>query len=140
MKAERLDRIYIFVRDLEKARNFFADLLDTEFSEPVEFKEIDMRASISPLRIALAESLTPDGWVAKTIERRGEGIAIVALKVPNLEEATAEMQSRGIRLVQRFTLGAVEGSIHHPKDAYGVMLDLNEYKERHPIIDALLEQ
>ncbi len=140
MKVERLDRIYIYVRDLEKARKFFSDLLGTEFNEPMEFKELDALVCLSPLNMALAQPLTPDGPLSKIIERRGEGVALVALKVPNLEEAIAEMKSRGVRLMQEFKSGRVKGAMFHPKDLYGVMLDLNEYKEEHPVVYALLEK
>jgi hypothetical protein len=34
----------------------------------------------------------------------------------------------------------VEGAVYHPKDTFGIMVDLNEYSERHPIIDALREE
>ena len=143
MKVERIDRIYVYVRDLNKAMKFFGDLFETQFSEPIEIKNVDMRVSMCPLGIALAEPLSPDGIVAKTIEKRGEGVGILAFKVPKLEEAMAEMDSRGIRLAQRFSLGGagkVEGAVYHPKDAFGIMVDLNEYSERHPIIDALREE
>ena len=143
MKVQRLDRIYVYVRDLEKARTFFGELFETEFSEPIAFESVDMRVSICPLGIALAEPLTPDGAVAKTIEKRGEGVAIVAFKVPKLEEAMAEMESRGIRLAQKFSLGGVgqvEGAVYHPKDTFGVMVDFNEYREPHPIVSALKEK
>lgn len=143
MKAERLDRIYVYVRDLKKAVDFFGDLLETDFSEPFDFPEVDMRVAICPLGIALVEPLTPDGLIARTIEQRGEGVGVVAFKVPNLEEATAEMKSKGIRLAQRFSLGGageVEGAVYHPRDTFGVMLDINEYHERHRIIPALLNE
>lgn len=137
MKVERLDRIYIFVKDLKKAREFFSDLLETEFSEPEESPEIDMRFCMSPLGIALTEPLTPDGFLAKTIQQRGEGVGVVAFKVKNIEEAAAECQSKGMRLTTKFTLGGVKGAAFHPRDAFGVLIDLNEYKDKHPIVDAL---
>lgn len=143
MKAERLDRIYVYVRDLKKAVKFFGELFETDFSEPKELKEVDMRVSMSPLGIALVEPLSPNGVVARTIEKRGEGVAIVAFKVPNLDEAVAEMESQGVRLAQKFSLpgaGKVKGAVYHPKDAFGVMIDLNEYSERHRIISAVLNE
>ena len=137
MKVERIDRIYVYVRDLEKAAKFFADLFGIEFSDPAEWKEMDVRTRVGDLGIVLAEPLTPDGIVSKTIERRGEGVAMVALKVESLEEAVTEMKSRGISLVGTLERGRYKAALFHPKDTYGVMLDLCEYKEKHPILSAL---
>ena len=138
MKVERIDRVYVNVRDLSKATEFFADLLGEEFSDPIEWKEPEAaRTAISHSGIVLVEPLTPDGVLAKTIERRGEGVGFVALKVPNLEEAIAEMGSRGVRLVGRMEQGGYKAALFHPSDTYGVMLDLCEYEPEHPIISAL---
>lgn len=137
MKVERIDRIYVYVKDLEKARRLFGDLLETEFSEPMSYKDADMTCSYSPLGLTLAEPLSPDGFVAKIIKNRGEGVAMVALKVKNLKEATAEMESRGIRRIGGFEMGGYKAITYHPKDAFGVLLDLSEFKDKHPIVDAL---
>ena len=95
MKVEEIDHIAIFVRDLDKASKFFADLLDAEFSEPQVIGEYSFRQTVEPLGIELVESTSPDGPVAKTIERKGEGVALIGFKVPNLEEAIAEMNTVG---------------------------------------------
>jgi len=137
MKVERIDRIYIYVRDLDKATRFFTDLFGIEFSEPAEWKEMDVRTSISDLGIVLAEPLTSNGIVSKTIERRGEGVAMVALKLENLEEAVTEMKSRGISLVGTLERGGYKAALFHPKDTCGVMFDLCEYKPQHPILSVM---
>jgi len=134
MKIEKIDHIAINVRNLEEATKFFSDLLDTEFSGPLIIEEMNSRSVLDPLGIELIESMTPDGIVAQTIERRGEGLSLVSLKVPNLEEAIAEMERRGIRLVARIGSGTMKAAMFHPKDTYGVMIELIEYKEVHPVI------
>lgn len=140
MKVERLDRVYVYVRDLRKAIGFFSDLLGTNFSEPMALNDVGMISSYSPTGLVLASPSSPDSHVARTIERRGEGVSIVAFKVTDIEEAAAHFASRGVRLAQRFSLGGignVEGAVHHPKDAYGVQIDLNQYKEESPMYIAL---
>ena len=140
MNVERLDRVYIYVRDLQKAIDFFGDLLGTHFSEPMERQDAGMIMSYSPTGLTLAAPTGPDSFVAKTIEKRGEGVAIIAFKVPDIEEAAAHMTSRGVRIAERFSVGGVghvEGVASHPKDTYGIMIDLNEYKEEHPIYSAM---
>ena len=123
MKVEKISHVVILVKDLEKAREFFAGLFDTEFSGPSELKEADVRTSVSPLGIELVTPLSADGPSARTLERRGEGLAILAVEVAKLEEAVADMESRGVRLIGRPTEKAAQ---FHPRDLYGVMIELVE--------------
>ena len=133
MKVEKINHVMIYVRDLEGARKFFADLLDTEFSEPIKIKEADAISSMDPLGLELVTPLTPDGVSARAMERRGEGLALLSLKVPNIDEAIAEMKSRGIRLVAWIERPKMKAAIFHPKDTYGMMIELTEYKVKHPV-------
>ena len=132
MKVEKIDHVAINVKDLRKAAQFFADLLGTEFSSPAVFKELDLTSLVDPLGIELVEPLTPDGPTARAIEQRGEGISLLSLKVTNVEEAMAEMKSRGIRLVNMIDRPKMKAAIYHPKDTFGVMIELIEYKSEHP--------
>ena len=137
MRIEKISHVAICVRDLEKASRFFADLLDTEFAYLGEYKELDLRNIMSPLGIELVEPLTPDGMMAKVLDQRGEGLACLALKVSNLEEAIAKMTSRGLRLMSRSEKGGFNAAVFHPKDTFGVLIELTEYKTKHPVVSAL---
>ncbi len=124
MKVEKIDHVGIMVKDLEEAGNFFADLFGIEFTGPHENPGQDIRNMINRhLGIELISPLTPDGPNAKTLEKRGEGLSLLSLKVSNLEEAVAEMKSKGVRQI-----GAIGKriAIFHPRDTYGVMIDLVE--------------
>jgi methylmalonyl-CoA/ethylmalonyl-CoA epimerase len=134
MKVEKIDHVAINVKDLKKAAQFFADLLGTEFSSPAVFKELDLTSLIEPLGIELVEPLTPDGPTARTIEQRGEGLSLISLKVTNVEEAMAEMKSRGVRLVTLIDRPKMKAAIYHPKDTFGVMIELIEYQSEHPTV------
>ena len=142
MKVEKIDHIAISVRDLEKAKRFFADVLGTEFGDIGEVNQIDSRSAIDPTGIELVAPLTPDGPVAKTIERRGEGLSLLSLEVKNLDEAIAEIESRGIRVLGRLEMPRMvlgekvkwqrrkrRVAVLHPKDTYNVMIELLEYLE-----------
>jgi len=134
MKVEKIDHVAINVKDLKKAAQFFTDLLGTEFSSPAVFKELDLTSLIEPLGIELVEPLTPDGPTARTIEQRGEGLSLISLKVTNVEEAMAEMKSRGVRLVTLIDRPKMKAAIYHPKDTFGVMIELIEYQSEHPTV------
>ena len=127
MKVEKIDHIHVYVKDLDKVVEFLSDLLGTKFTAPMDLREHNMRAAVDTLGLEVMESTSPDGVVAKTIERRGEGIAAISLKVPDIEEAIAHMQSRGLRLISRLGHGKLKEAHFHPKDSYGVMIELCEY-------------
>lgn len=139
MKAERIDHIHVYVRDLEKAKQFFEDILGTKFSGPLANDVLNSRAVFEPLGLELLAPTSADGLIAKTLEQRGEGIAGVSFKVSNLEEATAKLQSRGVRLVGRVERGKIKEAQFHPKDCFGVLIELCEYEEKHRALTAAEE-
>ena len=128
MKAEKIDHVSFFVKDLDKAVKFFGELLETSFLEPFPIKSVDIMDTLAPLGIDLCTPLTPDGVSSKVMARRGEGLSMVSFKVPNFEEALAEMKARGIRQLVRDTIGAAEWATFDPRDTFGVMIELIAYK------------
>ena len=82
---------------------------------------------ITDSEIELLESTTPDGPVAKFIERNGEGIQHIAFRVENLEEALAELKEKGVRLIDqepRKGAGGARIAFIHPKETGGVLVEL----------------
>lgn len=126
MKVEKIHHVAILVKDLEKAGKLYADLLGTEFSGPHEQKALDVRFLSSPLGINLVTPLTADGPSARTLERRGEGLSMLILNVPDIEEAVADMESHGVRLVGREDRPSSKAASFHPKDLCGVLIELIE--------------
>ena len=136
MKIEKLDHIAIMVQDLKKAEKFFADLFETKFAALGEIKDMDARSMMEPSGIEIIEPLTPDGVSARTLQKRGEGLSLLSLKVADLDEAMAEMKSKGIRLTAQGQNGKTRMAIYHPKDTFGVMIELIEYESEHPLVTA----
>ena len=127
MKIEKLDHVAIQVKDLDKAKEFFNDLLGTQFSDSADFPEMDVKASICSLGIELTAPLKPDGPVSKAIASRGEGLSILSFVVPNLEEAMAEMKAKGIKLIGTLERPEWKAAIYHPKDIHGVMKEVKDF-------------
>ena len=127
MKAQKIHHISILVKDVEKAKNLYSDLFGIEFSEPCDQEELDVKAAESSFGINLVGPLTPDGPSARNLERNGEGVAMVVLNVPDIEEAVKDMESQGIRLVGReFRTNGQKTATFHPKDLCGVFIELME--------------
>ena len=137
MKVEKIDHIGICVRDLEKAKRFFSDLLGTEFSQTFELGEFAFKSAMEPFGIEVVEPTSPDGFIARTIERRGEGVIVIGLKVPDIEEGIAEMKSWGLRLISRIERGQLKAAQFHPRDTFGVMIELLQYPLENPIVLAM---
>ena len=136
MKIEKIDHVAILVEDVGKAERFFADLFETKFAALGEPKDLDITSMMEPSGIEIAQPLSPDGVSARTLKNRGEGLTLLSLKVASLDEAMAEMKSRGIRLTGQMQSGGMRAAIYHPKDAYGVMIELIEYQNEHPSVTA----
>ena len=75
------------------------------------------------------ESTTPDGDVAKFIEKRGEGVMLISFNVDNTREAMAGLKQKDYPFIG----GArpfrdCEFAFVHPKKMNGVLLELIDYK------------
>ena len=126
MYIEKIDHVAIRVRDKEQACNLFTDLFGLDFFE-FENEELDIKAAIAPPGIEIIEPLTPDGVTSRILERHGEGLTLLSLKVPNLDEGVVEMEAHGIRLINRLEVGELKIAIFHPEDTYGTTIELIEY-------------
>jgi methylmalonyl-CoA/ethylmalonyl-CoA epimerase len=133
MKANKIDHICIAVKNLEAARKVWEPILgkdkpdDAYVDEPEKIKVA--RYWLGGVGFELMESLTPDGEVAKFIEKRGEGIMLVSLNVDNTRAALSELKGKGYPLIggpRRFR--DCEFGFVHPKAVNGVLLELIDYK------------
>ncbi|MBN1849605.1 MAG: VOC family protein, partial [Deltaproteobacteria bacterium] len=134
MKIIGIDHIAIRVKYLKKAIDFFEDLFDTKFHELGEVPALDIISYIDPIGLELVSPLLPDGPTRRVLDRRGEGMTVLSLKVDDLDKAVAEMEAKGVRMTHRGRNGDLEGAVFHPSDTFGVLFELVEYKkEEHPI-------
>ncbi len=124
-----IDHLGIAVKSLDQALAFYRDQLGLEVShrETVEVERVHV--AMLPLgepRIELLEASQPDSVIAKFIEKRGEGIHHIALRVPDLNAAVAKLKSNGARLLNEPRRGA-GGHLYvfvHPSSTGGVLLEL----------------
>ena len=67
--------------------------------------------------------------MAKFIEKKGTGFQHVAFRVPNIDEALAELKEKGIQLIDkepRIGAGGARIAFLHPKATGGVLVELCE--------------
>lgn len=134
MKVLKVDHIGIVVKDLAESLKFYADALGMEATGTEVVPEQKVKVAFLPCgdsELELMEPTDPDGPVAKFIEKRGEGLQHIALRVDDLEEALAMMQEKGLRLIDerpRYGAGGARIAFLHPKATNGVLLELTERK------------
>lgn len=135
MKVNKLDHISIAVKNLEDAQKVWGPVLGKNKPDDIYVDDLEKikvaRYWVGEVGFELMESTTPDGEVAKFIERKGEGVMLVSLNVDNTREAMEELQQMkypllgGPRPFRDCEFGFV-----HPHRMNGVLLEIIDYKWR----------
>jgi len=118
----KIDHIGIAVNSIEEAVKLYTDILGLEVSGMETVEEQKVRTAIIPVgesKIELLESTSPEGTIAKFIEKRGEGIHHLALGVSNIEDALETLKEKGIPLIDEKPRKGVENTriaFLHPKE------------------------
>ncbi len=130
MKVERIDHIHIKCSDFEKSVKIYEELLGKEFLMNLDFTEEHgnlVAFEPYPMGIELMKGTANKGTGAITMAA-AEGVFMVCLKVPDINEATAEMESMGYKLIERIDSGPIHEAIFDTKEAAGVLIELVEYQ------------
>ena len=132
MKIKHIDHIGIAVNDIEASLEFYRDILGLRLEDTEVVEEQKVKVAFLPIgegEFELLESTEEGGPIAKYIEKKGEGIQHIAVRVDNIEEALAELKGKGVRLIDeepRKGAGGARIAFLHPKAAGGVLLELCE--------------
>ncbi|NQU13202.1 MAG: VOC family protein [Desulfobacteraceae bacterium] len=138
MKTNKVDHICIAVKDLEAAKKIWEPVLgksepdDAYVDEPEKINVA--RYYVGEVGFELMESTTPDGDVARFIEKNGEGIMLISFNVDNTREAIDELKAKNYPFIPD-SRGDVarpfrdcEFAFVHPKMMNGVLLELIDDK------------
>jgi len=130
--AFRVDHVAIAVKDLDGALAFYRDVLGLPVGgvERVEDQVVDVAfVGEEPGRIELISPFKPDTAVAKFLEKRGEGLHHIAVRVRDIDATLAELKTKGVPLIDSVARTGAHGTrvaFVHPKGARGVLLELVE--------------
>jgi methylmalonyl-CoA/ethylmalonyl-CoA epimerase len=130
MKIIKVDHIGVAVNSIEASLKFFANTLGLKLEGQETVAEQKVTTAFLPVgdtEVELLQSTAPDGPIAGFIEKKGEGVQHVAFLVDNIEEALKELEAKGIRLIDkvpRMGAGGKKIAFVHPKDTYGVLVEL----------------
>jgi methylmalonyl-CoA/ethylmalonyl-CoA epimerase len=130
-KVTGLDHIGLAVRDSGKAREAFETLFGLKCTgeEVVESQKVKVVfLELGNTRLELIEPLG-EGAVSKFLDKRGEGIHHICLKVDGIEEMLAEMKSKGAGLTSDVPVKGAHGrkvAFILPASANGMLTELAE--------------
>ncbi len=133
-KVLKVDHIGIAVKDLEQSKKFYTDVLGISALGEELVAEQKVKVCFIPCgdsEVELLESTSPDGPIARFIEKNGEGIQHLAFRVDNIEAALAALKEKGVRLIDekpRYGAGGASIAFVHPKATGGILVELSERK------------
>jgi methylmalonyl-CoA/ethylmalonyl-CoA epimerase len=132
MEILKIDHLGIAVNSIDDGKNFWTEVLGLQFegSETVEAQKVTTAFfPVGESEVELLESTSPDGPVAKFIDKKGTGFQHVAFRVANIEAALEELKEKGIQLIDqkpRIGAGGAKIAFLHPKATGGVLVELCE--------------
>ena len=117
-------------RDLEARYGLKIGAISVNETQGVRMTYVELANA----RIELMEPSRPDSPVAKFIERNPQGgIHHFSLRVDSIDNAGAEMKSRGVRVLgdgkPQYNVHGERIAFVHPKDFFGALVELEEHKE-----------
>ena len=131
---KKIDHIGVAVKNIKESLHIFKDILGMEFSGEEVVQEQDVKVAFLPVgesEIELLESTSPEGNIAKYIEKKGEGIHHIAFEVEDLDAMLENLQKKGVRLIDkeaRYGAGGTRIAFLHPKSTNSILVELCERK------------
>jgi len=129
-----IDHVGIAVPDLDEAIAFYHDtfglhVAHEETNEEQGVREAMLAVGDSDSCIQLLAPLSPESTIATFLDRSGPGIQQLAYRVADIEQVSAILRDRGLRLLYDVPRRGTSGSrvnFVHPRDAGGVLVELVE--------------
>jgi methylmalonyl-CoA/ethylmalonyl-CoA epimerase len=135
MKIKRLAHIGVGVKNLDEVAKVYTDLLPLQLTSTDNVGELVTGfIPVGDTNIELVQSTTPEGVMAKFVEKKGEGVHHLAFEVEDIVEAIAELKAKGVPLTSDEPRPGAHGAkvvFLHPKATHGVLIELCQYPEGH---------
>lgn len=127
-----IDHVGIAVPDLDAALEFYSatfglEATHEEVNEEQGVREAMLAVGDSGSSIQLLAPLSEDSTIAKFLDRNGQGIQQLAYRVTDIDQVSAVLRERGVRLLyDQPKRGTSDSRVNfvHPKDAGGVLVEL----------------
>jgi methylmalonyl-CoA/ethylmalonyl-CoA epimerase len=126
----KIEHIGIAVNSLEVSNQLFEKLLGTPAYKMEEVASEGVKTSFfmnGPNKIELLEATTPDGPIAKFLEKKGEGIHHIAFDVEDIVAEIARLKGEGFTVLNETPKKGADNKLVaflHPKVTNGVLVEL----------------
>jgi len=136
MNISHIEHIGIAVKNLDESIRFYEDVLGMKCYSIEEVADQKVRTAffqVGDTKIELLESTDPEGPIGKYLEKKGEGVHHMAFAVKGIDNAMAQLDEKGIRLIDKEPRKGAEGldiAFLHPKSTQGVLMELCEDKNK----------
>ena len=138
-KILHIDHIGIGVNDLAAIKDVFGEKLGM-FHQPEDEVVAEQKVKVSffpcgDAELEFLESTSPDGPIAKAIEKNGGRNLVqhIALRVDNVEAAIADLMAKGVEMLDkapRYGAGGAKIAFLHPKSTGGILIEICEHPDR----------
>ena len=132
MNLTHIEHLGIAVKSIEEALPYYEEVLGLKCYSVEEVADQKVKTAffkVGQTKIELLEPTSEDSTIAKFIEKRGEGIHHIAFAVDGVADALAEVESNGVRLIDKAPRKGAEGlniAFLHPKSTCSVLTELCE--------------
>lgn len=127
---KQIDHIAIAVNSLEESIKVYTSLLGVEPElETITAEKVNTAVyDLNGVSLELIEPIGDDSPITKFLQKKGEGLHHVCLKVDSLEETMTELKEKGIDIIDetpKIGAGGTKIVFIHPKSTGGVLFELN---------------
>lgn len=133
---KKIDHLGIAARDGGLHRDVYERILGFRLHDAETVASQNVRASFYPcagVNFELLESTSPDGTIARFLEKRGEGFHHVAFEVDDIRGELARVKALGVQLIDEAPRAGAHGSLVaflHPRSTRGVLVEFVEHPRR----------
>ena len=126
----KLDHIGIATNQLAEGLAVWQEALGLPIDSTEEVAEQGVRVAMLPIgetHLELLEPTSPDSPIGRFLAKRGPGIHHLAIEVPDIRAALANLAKKGARLIDekpRTGAGGCLVAFIHPSSTNGVLLEL----------------
>lgn len=127
-----LDHIGVAVNSIDESLPFYRDVLGMEYLKTEEITDQSVRVAfldVGGVHVELVEPTSPDGAIAKHLEKRGPGLHHLAYVVEDCAAALEELKAKGVKLIDELPRVGAGGKLIafvHPKATGGVLTEIVE--------------
>jgi LAO/AO transport system kinase len=127
----RVSHLGIAVKSLAEGGAFWdlLGLIEVHREEVASQKVVTSFRAVGESHLELLESTSPDGPIAKFLEKRGPGIHHLCLDVDDIDAVLARLKEAGVKLINETPFAGAGGcrvAFVHPASTGGILLELSE--------------